>query len=371
MKANCSVGRVPKLSLTADVLRSALHIPILIVLCAFVMSGCSPDSGRQRGLSDTLTVLNWENYIEMGVVKSFEEQNGVTVIIETFANEDEMIGRVLSNPGKYDLAVASGSVVTTMVETGLLAPIDTGNIPGISGIDPGFTNTPADPGMRFSVPYLWGTSGIAVNRRHVAAETIDWAILFDGRYAGRIDMLNDIQEDFAPALKILGSSINSNDKETLMRAERMLKKQRPIIRGYFDSPEIQEHLMDGSTLIAFIYSGDGLTVAERNPDIEYVVPPSGAPIWLDSWVIPSTSKNKRTAEAFIDHILNPDNIAAISNYLWYANAVSSSKPHLNKKLRESQSIYPPAPILAKCEYYLAPDEQTNRFYNRVWYELLR
>ncbi|MBN2223580.1 MAG: spermidine/putrescine ABC transporter substrate-binding protein [Deltaproteobacteria bacterium] len=346
-------------------------ISIFMVLCSILIGGCSFCGNKEQRLSDTLTVLNWEDYIEMGVVRSFEKEFGVKVIIRTFASEDEMISMVLSDPGKYDLAVTSESIVKTITDMGLIAPIDKKNIPNISGIDPDISNTPGDPLMQFSVPYLWGTSGIAVNRRYVTADVIDWGILFDRRYANRIDMLNDIQENFAPALKMIGCSINARDKQDLTRAQNILKKQRLIIRGYFDSQEIQEHLLDGSTYIAFLYSGDSLMVAQENPDIEYVVPPSGAPIWLDSWVIPATSKNKNTAEAFINYILKPENIATISNYVWYANAVSSSNRYLNSELLESRSIYLPAPLLARCEYYLPLDETTNQFFNKLWYELLR
>jgi spermidine/putrescine transport system substrate-binding protein len=350
--------------------RTAL-VPVLTLLIAVLIAGCSLCEKQEQKLSDTLTILNWEDYIDMGVVESFEKEFGVTVTIETFENEDQLVSMVLSDPGKYDLAVASGTVVKTMNDMGLTAPIDREDIPNISGIDPAFTNTPGDPGMLFSVPYLWGTSGIAVNRRYVTTEAVDWAILFDGRYADRIDMLNDIQEDFAPALKVIGLSINTRDTADLERAEDMLKEQRRIIRGYFDSQEIREHLLDGSTYVAFLYSGDSLSVAAEDPDIEYVLPQSGVPIWLDSWVIPATSKHKNTAEAFINYVLKPENIAAVSNYLWYANAVPSSNRYLSEELLQSPSIYPPAPLLAKCEYYLPLDEATNRFFNRVWYELLR
>jgi spermidine/putrescine transport system substrate-binding protein len=295
----------------------------------------------------------------------------VKVVIKTFANEDEMIGLLQSDPGKYDLAVASESIVKTMTHLGLIAAIDKKNIPNISGVDPKFSNSPGDPGMLFSVAYLWGTSGIAVNRRYVTTDAVDWPILFDGRYANRIEMLKDIQEDFAPALKVVGRSINTRKKEDLMMAEDILRKQRRIIRGCFDSQEIQNHLLDGSTYVAFLYSGDSLKVAEADPNIEYVVPPSGSPIWLDSWLIPATSGNKNTAEAFINYVLRPENIARISNHLWYANAVSSSNRYLNKELLQSPSIYLPAPLLAKCEYYLPLDETTNQYFNKVWYELLR
>ncbi len=345
-----------------------LTVPVLI---GALLCGCSLCADKAATLSDTLTILNWEDYIEMGVVRSFEKEFGVKVIIQTFENEDEMISLVRSNPGKYDLAVASGSIVRMMLDTKMISPIDKHNIPSTSGIDPAFSNTPDDPGMLFSVAYLWGTSGIAVNRRHVSETQIDWDILFDGRYANRIDMLDDIQEDFAPALKLLGDSINERDQEQLKRASEVLKKQRRIIRGYFSSQEITKHLLDGSTYVAFLYSGDTLKVAQTNPDIQYIVPPSGTPIWLDSWVIPATSRNKYTAELFINYVLRPENIAKISNYLLYANAVSSSKPYLNRELLDSQSIYLPSSLLARCEYYLPLDEGTNQYFNRVWYELLR
>jgi len=365
------MNRISEILRRGNPVRSSIVVLLLIVLGLTVQSGCSLKDNKKPRLSETLTILNWENYIEMDVVGSFEEKFGVKVIIETFDNEDEMISLVRSNPGKYDLAVTSGSIVKIMIGTGLLAPVNKDNIPNIAGVDPEFTNTPNDPGMRFSVPYLWGTSGIAVNRRYVSDATIDWAILFDERYSGRIDMLNDIQEDLAPALKLCGLSINARDKADLVRAEGILKKQRRIIRGYFDTQTILEHLRNGSTHVAFIYSGDVLDIAEENPDIEYNVPPSGAPIWLDNWVIPATSKNRNTAETFINYVLEPENIAAISNGDCYANAVSSSKPYLNKELLESRSIYLSADLLAKCEYYLPPDEETNQFFNRVWYELLR
>jgi len=104
---------------------------------------------------------------------------------------------------------------------------------------------------------------------------MDWGILFDKRYAGRIEMLDDIQEDFAPALKVLGYSINDRDPRQLERAAELLRAQRKIIRGYFSSKEIYDHLLDHSVYVAFLYSGDTLEAASKDPDIEYVVPSSG------------------------------------------------------------------------------------------------
>jgi spermidine/putrescine transport system substrate-binding protein len=365
---------MPNAGLAGKRWRSRTARAVLIVVAAIGASsllGCPSGDGNKPVLAPAITILNWADYIDMDVVGAFETEFGVKVTIEPFENEDEMIALIQSNPGKYDLTVASGSIVKMMIDLGLVAKIDRELIPNAALVDAEFLSPPYDPTNEYTVPYLWGTTGIAVNRRFVKDEEIGWGVLFDGRYAGKIEMLNDSQEVFAAALKHLGYSINSRDTRQLEEAAKLLMAQKKIIRGYFPTTEIQDHLVDTTCWVAYLYSGDTLLAAEKNPDITYYVPESGAPIWTDNWVIPATSKNREAAEAFIDYVLTPENIAKISNYTWYANAVSSSRRYLDKELSESRVIYLPRSLLSKCEPYAPLDEATNRYLNRVWYDLIR
>lgn len=348
---------------------SVIFISLLIGFSLTFFQGCRHGKGKDKKLSPTLTIFNWEEYIDMDVVKEFEKKYGVDVIIEYFENEDEMMSLVQSSPEKYDLTIASDSVVVTMTRLGLLARLNTENIPNISKVDTTIAKSPNPMGMKYSIPYVWGTSGIAVNRRYVKDEDIGWEILFDKRFAGRIDMLDDIQENFAAALKVLGVSINTTDLETLQKAEDLLWEQKKIIRGYFNSYDIQRHLEEGSTHVAYHYSCDSLMAMEKNEDIEYLVPDSGAPIWMDNWIIPATAKNKYTAEVFINFILEPENIGRISNFIWSANAVPKSRKYLDEELLESKELYLPKSLLEKCEFYRPLDHETNKFLNRVWFQL--
>ena len=348
-----------------------IFMSFLFVLSLTFFQGCLDGKGKDKELSPTLTILNWEEYIDTNVVEEFEKEHGVDVVIEYFENEDEMMSLVQSSPEKYDLAIASDSIVVTMTKLGLLAELNADNIPNISMIDTTIVKSPDSMDMKYSIPYLWGTSGIAVNRRHVQDEDIEWDILFDDRFAGRIDMLDDIQENFAVALKTFGVSINTTDMETLKKAESLLLEQKRIIRGYFNTSEIQKHLEEGSTYVAYHYSCDSLMAMEKNDDIEYLVPDSGAPIWMDSWVIPETSNNKYTAEVFINFILEPENIARISNLIWSANAIPKSNKYLDEELLESEEIYIPKSLLEKCEFYRALDYETNMFMNKIWSQLKR
>ena len=344
----------------------------LFLCTSILVSGCArEEQAEDKKLSKKLTILNWEDYIEVSVVEEFEKKYGVDIEFVDYVNEDEMISLIQSDPGSYDLAVASGSVVETAINLKLLEKIDKGNIPNLSKVDRKFRTPPFDRDLDYSIPYLWGTSGLAVNRKYVKDRDIGWEILFDKRFRGKIDMLDDIQENFAPPLKILGASINTEDEGDLEAAKALLMEQRGIIRGYFDSLEIVKHLKEGTTNVAYIYSGDTYVAKEENEDLDYIVPDKGAPIWIDNWVIPANTKNKYTVEVFINYILEPENIAKISNYLWYANAVSESKGFLNKELLNTENIYLTEDILKKCEYYTPPKGKRIVFMNRVWAELTR
>ena len=350
----------------------SIVIVTLLLPGMFLFFGCAKEEPvKENELSETLTILNWEDYIEMDVVKEFEDKYNVNVVFVYYENEDEMISLVQSNPESYDLVIASGSVVKKMQNLRLIDKIEKENIPNLSKVDVKFTNSPFDKNLEYSIPYLWGTSGVTVNRKYVKDEEIGWEILFDKRYAGKIDMLDDIQENFAPPLKILGVSINANDEETLEKARGLLMEQRGIIRGYFDAYEIQKHLEDGTVYVAYHYSGDTYMAMEKNEDLEFIVPKEGSPIWIDNWVIPTNAKNKYTAEVFVNFVLMPKNIAKISNYVWYANPVPESREFLNEELLSSEDIYISDDILKKCEYYVPLESQTNIFMNKVWSELKR
>lgn len=340
---------------------------LFVIFCCF---GCTDaEVAVEDDARRTLTILNWEDYMDMNVVHAFEKKYKITVEFEYYENEDEMVSLLISNPGEYDLIIASGSKVESLITQKLIMPIQKENIENISSISYPFNTSPSPRIQEYSVPFLWGTTGIAVNREMVKEDYPGWDILFDERYAGKIDMLNDIQENFAPALKIIGASINSTDEEELSAAADLLREQKKIIHGYFDPFTMQDHLEEGSVAVAYIYSGDCYMAMEKNENIEYIIPDTGAPIWVDCWVIPTAAPNVRDAHAFIDFVLEPKNIAEISNYVWYANMVPDSVPYLNPELLNTPMIYLDEDLMSQCEFYEPLSVFTNAFMNKVWVDL--
>ena len=340
-----------------------------VILLSCLFSGCFIAHYHEPMLSDELNIFNWEDYFGETTLEDFEEIFGVKINLYTFEDEDYMISALSTNPGKYDIVIASDSTVKELIEMKQLAKLDKSHIPNIKNLDPDFLNLSFDPGNEYSIPYLWGTTGIAYNRSAVKENVKSWSILWDNNYSGRIILLNNKDEVIATALKYLGYSINTKNLSQLREAETLLLKQKPLIQGYADPITTIDKLINGEVVIAHCYSGDAYTAADENPNISYVIPKEGSPIWIDNLVIPADSPHKYTAEVFINYILEPKVIANITNYQWYANPNKAAEKYVNKSILEEPGIYPPKDILEKCEYFETLDATIYSEHNRIWSEL--
>ncbi len=346
-----------------------------IILATFIISGCTKKP-KDQNLSEELVIYNWEDYFGETTIKDFEKEFRVKVILETFKEEEELLSGLTAHPDKYDLFVVSGDSVAEMIEMRLLANIDLNNIPNIEHIDSKYLNRENDPDNKHSIPYLWGTTGIAVNRKFITEGDDSWSILWNPEYKGKIAMLNSHEEVVGAALKYLGYSLNSSNAEELNAARNKLLQQKPLVVGYLDAMAVRDKMISNELWATHIYSGDGMAAADENEDIEYIIPREGAAVWIDNFCISRDAKHKYTAEVFINYVLRPKVSAKIANYLWYANSNISARPYTDKEILESSSLYPPQEVLDKCEFFKgsATDEEeatTMRIINEIWATLLR
>jgi len=153
-------------------------------------------------------------------------------------------------------------------------------------------------------------------------------------------MPDDIRLVLEVALRDLGSFLGEADTDTLSRAADLLYEQRKITRGYFQISEIVDHLAEGSSYIAYIDGPSASLAIGQNSALEYVVPASGAPLWVLVWVIPASSENRDAALSFINYLLEPARIAVVSNTNRVANTVGDSKPYLDDALTAVPTITP-------------------------------
>jgi putrescine transport system substrate-binding protein len=203
---------------------------------------------------------------------------------------------------------------------------------------------------------MWGTTGIGYNIDMVKARlgedlpTNTWGLIFDPAIAARladcgISVMDDEMEAMTGALLYLGKDPNTQDPKDFEAAAELFKQVRPFIK-YFHSSQYINDLANGDLCVAHGYSGDILQARDRadeannNIHVAYTVPQEGAILWIDVMLIPADAPHPDNAHTFINYLLQPEVIAAISNEVAYANANKAATPLVDESVRNDPGVYP-------------------------------
>ncbi|HEV3458627.1 MAG TPA: spermidine/putrescine ABC transporter substrate-binding protein [Thermoanaerobaculia bacterium] len=315
-----------------------------------------------------LNVYIWTNYLPAEVVSAFERRTGIRVEVDTYSSNEALLEKLQSGVADYDLVVPSDYMVQVLAPQRLLRPLDRRRLPGFANLDPRLLDRKFDPGNRFTIPYLWGTTGIGYDRLKVKGPVDSWGALFDPRYAGRILMLDDMREAFGAALLLAGRSINERDPAALRRAAARLQAQKPLVRTY-NSADFANLLAAGDVDLAQGWNGELAKVVAQDPRrFAYVVPKEGGTLWIDSLAIPNTARHPDAAYDFLAYLLEPAVAARIAAGVRYATANRTARQLLAPAIRDDPAVYPPPAVLDRCE--LIEDlGSTTPLLDRLWTEV--
>lgn len=341
-----------------------------LLFCLTLCLGLLPASVSAAPESRTLRVFNWGEYISdgsddsMNVIKEFTKRTGIQVDYQVFSTNEEMYAKIISGSADYDVLIPSDYMIGKMIQEDLLAKLDFSNIPNYKYIDDAFKNLEYDPTNEYSVPYTWGTVGIIYNTTMVTDPVDSWDILWDSNYAGQILMFNNPRDSYGIALKKLGYSQNTTDREEIDEATDELKKQRLVVQAYV-MDEIFPKMTAGEAALAPYYAGDAVTMIGDNPDLDFVVPKEGTNRFVDAMVVPKSSKNKDLAEQFINFMLEEDVALANIEYIGYSTPMSNVKDLLDEEVQNSFS-YPDDEVLSRCETFVNLNDKTTAYMQDNW-----
>jgi spermidine/putrescine transport system substrate-binding protein len=305
-----------------------------------------------------LNFYNWDTYIGETTLETFKEASGIDVNMSLFATNDELFAKLRAgNPG-FDVIVPGSEFVERMIQANLLEPLDHAKIPNIKNVAPEFmTDAPFDPGRKFSMPYTWLVIGIGYRKSKVKEIPNSWKWVFDSDvYKGKIAVMSDASELFRNCFKYLGGSINSDSPELLKKAEEMLIKQKPNIKSFHEDNG-QDLLLSGEVDVVQEYNGDIAQIMAEDDDVDFVVPKEGAMKQQDTLAIPKGAPHPENALKFINHILDAKVGAEISTTIKYPSPNAAAVALMPASYKDNPVIFPPADIIAKCEYpdYLGPE----------------
>ena len=343
-------------------------VPLLIACALAVLAACSPSSdGKSNAKPVTLHLFTWSDYTEESAVKEFERRFGVKVVTDTFGSNEELLAKLQGGASGYDVVVPSDYMVSILIKQGLLAELDHAKIPNLAHVYQHLKGLYYDPQNAYSVPYLWGTTGIGYNADLVTPPPMSWQTLWDPRYKGKISLLNDEREVFGMALRAAGESLNATQPAKLEAAKARLMAQKALVKTY-TSENYDQLLVSGEVALAHGWSGTVLRAADERPSIKYVIPKEGGTIWQDNLCVLKSSAHKDEAMAFINFLLEPQMAALITSKVKYASASEEARLFVPKEIAQDPAIYPPASVVARLEWIKDVGEAI-KLYDRAWTEL--
>jgi spermidine/putrescine transport system substrate-binding protein len=300
-----------------------------------------------------LVFFNWSDYFDPELMAKFEQQYQVKVRQAYFDNDDIRTDILVEkNTEGYDVVIVDTPSLSLYRKAGWLEKIDTNQVPNYRYIDQRWIDAAGDDG-EYTVPFFWGTLGIAYRKDLVSTPPDKWMDLYrpEKSLQGKIGMHRNTVDLVGTALKALSYSMNDTNSATLDQVERLLREQKPYVHTYdYLSLEDESAIVTGEITAGMFYSGDALMVMEHDENIEYVLPSEGSMIWIDHMVVMKSSKHKELAWQFINFVNDPENAAQLAEWVYSATPNLAAEKLLPDEFLQDPVIYPDKNALSKSEF---------------------
>lgn len=343
----------------------------LVAACGGIAAACGIQQSQTRSKGKVLNIYSWPDYIHRDAIPEFEKRYGIKVVYDTVSQNEGMVAKLQAGASNYDIVVPTNYMVTKLKQLNLLRPIEKDRLKNFKNLMPRFTATRFDPGCCYSIPYTFGTTGIAYNSAAPCFDSKfpdDWDAFWNQKAAGRITLLEDARETIGMALKRRRHSINTIDEPTIREACKDLVEQKKLTMCY-TSDQVIVYLSSGDAWLSLAFSGDAQQAAHQNRDVKYIIPKSGASMWVDNLCIPRRAPNPENAHLWLDYMLEAEVAARVSNATFYATPNQKALKMVDANLLEDKNLYPADAVLDNCEEITTDIGQAVFVYDRLWTEL--
>ncbi|MCI0156020.1 spermidine/putrescine ABC transporter substrate-binding protein [Leifsonia shinshuensis] len=356
------VALIPRAS-SARISRRALLSGFALGAAGLALSACSRQtafgaSARPDGVIEgQLNVYSWGDYDDPGNISAFQKASGVTVQLDSYGSNEEMIAKLGATRGTsgYDIVVPTGNYVPMMVANGLLQKLDHSRLKNLGNLEAAYTNQSWDRGNVYTVCKDWGTTGFAYDTNVITRPMTSWADFLDAaqKEASRnVAVLEDPWEVTSMYFAANGIDPNTTEKAHLDAAEKYLVGTLAPHLKAFNSTAVTSGIPEGTFALIQAFNGDarqGMLASGKIPkNWKFVYPTPTANLWMDTWAIATGAQHPDAAYAFIDAILEPDAAYREVDYIGYSTGVKGLRQRAEKeKFDLPELVFPSDEVIAR------------------------
>ena len=317
----------------------------------------------------TLQLFNWGNYTSPEMLAKFEAETGIKVTVTDYDSNDTALAKIEAGGHGFDLVVPTHQYVQIYAEKGLIVPLDMARLPNHGNIAPEWLDVSWDPGRTLTVPWQWGTTGMAVNTSVYKGDvnTSDIFLKVPDELKGKINVVPEMNDIVNLAVMWAGGEACSEDPVVLKKARDALIAAKPdwIAMDYGAT----EKLSNNDWAASVNWNGSTMRARLANPDVVYGYPKEGYPLWMDSVALLADAQNVEEAYKFLDFIMLPENAGMISTFARYANGITGSGAFMPEDMKTAPEVIIPEAFRAAGHFIPTCSAKAQEYMTAIWTEL--
>ncbi|MGA0541467.1 extracellular solute-binding protein [Neotabrizicola sp. VNH66] len=320
--------------------------------------------------AEELQLYNWGNYTSPELLAKFEKETGIKVVVTDYDSNDVALAKVEAGGAGFDLVVPSANYVRFWVDKGLVVELDHAKLANIGNIAPEWMDVAWDPGRKFSIPWQWGSTGIAVNTTVYSGDINTSAVFLEvpDELKGKINVVPEMSDILSLATMYAGGEPCSEDAEVMKKVRDLLIAAKPdwISMDYGAT----ERLSNGDWAASVNWNGSTMRARlATEGKVQYGYPKEGFPLFMDSVMLLADAKNVDAAYKFLDFIMVPENAAMISEFARYANGIAGSDAFMSEEMKSAPEVVVPPEHLAHGVFLPGCTGKALEYQTAIWTEL--
>jgi len=311
-----------------------------------------------------LNLYNWGDYINPAILAKFTEETGISVGLDTYSSNEEMLAKIQAGATGYDIIFPSVHMHDIMAKLDLLAKTDINQAADWGNIDPDFMRSVSDPDGEYCMPYAWGTVGIFYNKELSGGDITSWAEFFaiPEKTGNKITVLDDMREVLAIGLMANGKSVNTTDPADIKAAADYLVERKASISAF--TYAVTGMLVSGDIAAAHFFVGLSVTTSGID-GLEYVIPSEGATMYQEDMCVLASAPNKENARKFMEFFLRPE-MSALNTAQQFNGSVNiPARALVPQIISNDPNINVSAETLERLQIF-TDIGATMKLYDRAW-----
>lgn len=336
-----------------------------ILVTAAIIYMCSKSTETKT----RLYVYNWSDYMSPEVIDKFQKENNCEVVVDTFADNETMLAKLMSGACGYDVIFPSSYIVPVLVKNNLIQKLDPTKLADVfENFDDKYSAHFHDYTLTYTVPYAFSVTGVAYRKDKVDEKTLkhSWQDLKNPAYNKRVSLFRDVREMLGIGLLANGFSVNTKNEDEINKAlDYILDLKKYVVK--LDNELYRTALVSAELLACIGYNSDIGQLQVDNPDcpIGFYVPNEGSTCCWDEMAILSTSKNVDLAHKFINFLYDAEIAAENMEYVCSAVPNKNMWEHVDDVYKNNELVNVSTNVLNKLELIKDVGKDLD-LYNRAW-----